>query len=65
MFPFTKEEKPLKLRALLCLLCALMLACPVLAQGENAKEQAIEPAYAVPDYVAWLLDTARDELGYT
>ena len=32
---------------------------------ETAAEERIEPAYPVPDYVEWLLETARAELGYT
>ena len=39
---------------LACLLCPLALA----------EDQMIDPAYPVPQYVHWLLDVARGELGY-
>lgn len=38
---------------------------PFAAQGEETGETRIDPAYEVPQYVAWLLDTARQEIGYT
>lgn len=51
---------------------------PSLAEGETsdfsayeagltlqAGETLIAPAYPVPDYVLWLLETARGEIGYT
>ncbi len=63
---------------LLCLfLCATLLLSPTLAEGEandfsvyesgitlQAGETLIAPAYPVPDYVLWLLETARGEIGY-
>ena len=68
----------LKKRPLLCcLLCAALALTPALAEEaapemspqppiqETAEEFAISPAYPVPDYVNWLLDVARGELGYT
>ena len=39
---------------LACLLCPMALA----------EDQVIDPAYPVPQYVHWLLDVARGELGY-
>ena len=39
---------------LACLLCPMALA----------EDQVIDPAYPVPQYVQWLLDVARGELGY-
>ena len=59
-------------RLLPLLLCAALLL-PA-AQAESAwdpgalplapGETLIQPAYPVPDYVAWLLEAARGELGY-
>ena len=46
-------------RRLLCALCALLLFLP----AAMAEESVIAPAYAVPEYVEWLLETARGELG--
>ena len=37
----------------------LLLTAPV-----RAEEEIIAPAWPVPEYVTWLLDTARAELGY-
>ena len=66
-----------KFRLLICcLLAATMLLSaqaeaplPVppaqAAEGLAEGESVIPPAYPVPDYVEWLLDTARGELGYT
>ena len=70
------EEK--RMRRSLCLLLALVcLASLPCALGEEAAEgtlqtsaalsdmeQVIDPVYPVPDYVEWLLDVARGELGY-
>ena len=64
---------------LLCLfLCVTLFLTPALAEGEandfsaweagitlQAGETLIAPAYPVPDYVLWLLETARGEIGYT
>lgn len=68
-------------RLLIFLILLLMAAsplCPALAEdGEQTLsvylsgltlaegETLITPAYPVPDYVLWLLDTARGEIGYT
>lgn len=66
------------MRRSLCLLLALVcLASLPCALGEEAAEgtlqtsaalsdmeQVIDPVYPVPDYVEWLLDVARGELGY-
>ena len=49
----------MKQRMLLCVLLCLLLAFPALA------ETPIDPAYPVSDYVEWLLETARSELGVT
>ncbi|MBR1585377.1 MAG: peptidoglycan-binding protein [Clostridia bacterium] len=51
----------MKIRMLVCCLCACLLIAPAL--GEDTAERVIAPAYPVPDYVEWLLDTAREELG--
>ncbi len=40
---------------------ALLLFLP----SACAEEQRLAPAYPVPQYVQWLLDVARGELGYT
>lgn len=49
--------------ALLCCLCCARLAC---AEDSAPPDSApLPPAYPVPDYVVWLLDVARAELGYT
>ena len=51
---------------LVCCLCALLLALPVAGAEETADslaETVIAPAYPVPEYVEWLLDAARGELG--
>ncbi len=64
---------------LLCLfLCFSFLILPASAAAEDGGfsaykagivlregETLIAPAYPVPDYVLWLLDTARQEIGYT
>ncbi len=63
---------------LVLLLCAALLTVPMPAQGETGGlsayeaglvlspgETLIDPAQPVPDYVLWLLDTARGEIGYT
>ena len=47
-------------RLILCLLAfTLLIPCAI------AEEQVLAPAYPVPQYVEWLLDVARGELGYT
>lgn len=35
------------------------------AEETEETEEKIEPAYPVPDYVEWLIETAQGELGYT
>ncbi|MBQ6256779.1 MAG: hypothetical protein IJJ60_09355, partial [Clostridia bacterium] len=59
---------------LLCLLlCVSLLPAPALAENSAYEagitlgegETLIQPAYPVPDYVLWLLDAARGEIGYT
>ncbi|MBQ7455068.1 MAG: peptidoglycan-binding protein [Clostridia bacterium] len=52
------------MRRLLCLAAAALLLLTALpAVGE--EEEVIAPAWPVPEYVTWLLDVARGELGYT
>lgn len=46
---------------MLCCLCVLLLALPAAAEE---GEIVIQPSYPVSDYVQWLLETARGELGY-
>lgn len=43
---------------------ALAVALLLLVTPVRAEEEIIAPAWPVPDYVTWLLDTARSELGY-
>ena len=50
----------MKTRISTLLLCALLLVYP-LAAAEGSR---IAPAYPVPDYVTWLLETADNEVGY-
>lgn len=45
------------------LLLMLVLLCP-LWPSALAEETVLEPLWTVPDYVEWLLDVARGELGY-
>lgn len=66
------------MRKFLCLLLALScLGCAVAEETQegtlqlssspaasSASEIVIDPAYPVPDYVEWLLDVARNEVGY-
>lgn len=47
-------------RFLTVLMCLCLFALPALAAEE---EEVIPPAYPVPEYVEWLLETARGELG--
>lgn len=47
-------------RLILCLAVLLALLC-----SSALGEEILPPAYPVPQYVAWLLDVARGELGYT
>ena len=51
----------MKIKVMLCCLCVLLLALPAAAEE---GEIVIEPSYPVSDYVQWLLETARGELGY-
>ncbi len=64
-------------RFLCLLLCAALLALPTaLAEGDDATlqylaalsipegETLILPRYPVPDYVEWLLEVEREEIGY-
>ena len=67
-------------RALLCFLC-LTLILPCQARAEDTalsydgayalrlsvpeNETLIQPQYPVPAYVSWLMDIARNEIGYT
>ena len=59
-------------RVFLCVLCAALL-CPSALAGEAETalpeaaeaEEAIAPAYPVPDYVSHLIETAVKELDYT
>lgn len=67
----------LTVRVLILLVCASLLLPAGTAESGDATisylaaleiqpgETLIEPAYPVPDYVVWLLETARGELGYT
>ncbi|MBQ9196948.1 MAG: peptidoglycan-binding protein [Clostridia bacterium] len=47
-------------RLILCLAALLLFLSPALGE-----EEIIAPAYPVPQYVEWLLDVARGEIGYT
>ena len=49
------------MRRLILCIAALML----LLSSALGEEELLSPAYPVPQYVEWLLDIARDELGYT
>ncbi len=49
-------------RPLVALLLSLLLTSASLPG--RAAERRIEPAYPVPDYVTWLLETASAEVGY-
>ncbi len=66
-----------RFKLLYLFLCVTLFLVPALAEGETndfsayeagitlqAGETLIAPAYPVPDYVLWLLDTARGEIGY-
>ncbi len=48
-------------KASLFVLCLLLCLC-ILAS--STAEDILEPVLPVPEYVTWLLDTARGELGY-
>ena len=52
-----KKLTALALATALCLTAASALAL--------SSETVIEPAWPVPEYVTWLLEVARGELGYT
>lgn len=43
----------------------LLLLALLLSPLAQAEDTVLEPAYPVPEYVTWLLDIARGELGYT
>ncbi len=47
----------------LCIL--LVLTCCLTCSYACAAETVLAPDYPVPDYVSWLLDIARAEIGYT
>jgi len=50
------------MRKLICLIGIIMCFClPCIAQGEAT---VLAPAYPVPEYVEWLLEVARGEIGY-
>ena len=67
----------LTIRLLALLVCLMLLPSAVLAEGADATaaylsaleiqegETLIPPTQSIPDYVLWLVDTARGELGYT
>ncbi len=48
------------MKRILALLLVLMMTIPC----ATAEEDVIRPAWPTPDYVTWLLDAARGELGY-
>ena len=50
-------------RAAIKMIVPALLAC-LLYLPAQAEDQMIDPAYPVPQYVHWLLDVARGELGY-
>ena len=52
-------------RLLLFFLCALLLVSSALGEAIPAEEARIVPLHQPPEYVEWLLDAARNELGYT
>ena len=58
-----KGETSLLKRILLSCLCAVLLAVPALSETMGGENRTIDPAYPVPEYVEWLLETARGELG--
>lgn len=49
------------MRRLIVCVAALLLLFPAV----KGEEKTLAPAYPVPEYVAWLLDVARGEIGYT
>lgn len=53
------------MKKLLSLLLTLALCLPIASASALSASTVMEPAYPVPDYVTWLLDIARGELGYT
>lgn len=59
---FSPKGEPSHMKRLLPWIALLML---VLTSFASAEETILEPQWDVPEYVEWLLDTARGELGYT
>lgn len=53
------------MKKLVSLLLTLALCLPLSHALALSASTVIEPTYPVPDYVTWLLDIARGELGYT
>lgn len=47
------------------LIALVVLLCMVFSAAPAAQAEQIPPAYPVPEYVTWLLNIARSELGYT
>lgn len=63
-----REDPPMHVSArLLCLiLCLSMAVLPALGEDlSTPQEILIPPAHQPPEYVEWLLEIARKELGYT
>lgn len=54
----------MRLRCALRTLAMLTVAWCLLIPAGLAEDQVVPPAYPVPDYVQWLLETAQGELGY-
>ena len=59
-----KGALALPTRLLAFILCALLLCSSAGAEALPQEETRITPAHQLPEYVEWLLDTARNELGY-
>ena len=52
------------MKRLLSLMLTLLLTAGLLLPCAKAEDTVLEPLWHVPDYVQWLLDVARGEIGY-
>ena len=52
------------MKRLLSLMLTLLLTAGLLLPCAKAEDTVLEPLWPVPDYVQWLLDVARGEIGY-
>ena len=52
------------MKRLLSLMLTLLLMAGLLLPCAKAEDTVLEPLWHVPDYVQWLLDVARGEIGY-